>query len=341
MSVRPMTLRPVSPPGSMRRSSRYDRYAEQRRGRRSCVGARRCRPGGRRTRSPSSLASIAGHQLVAAVVVEPEQGRRRSAPCRRVGDLLGVDGDGAGRHRQGQLLAVAVEDRAALGRQRAGLAVHCCGGRAAQLVALERLQQADLDEHGREHEEHRRRGSRSAACAAVRPRSGSSAGGCGCGSCAGRAGGDRACAAHALGAARRAHLDRPLRPQPAPAAEAGRGRGATPGTGAGWLLAPTGRRLGGALCGDHVVGPALGASGSRRAARRRGGSARRPTGAPTRRGSSSGRCVLATTDARGRRSSSCWRCGRRAGAASARRDARTRPAQAEEVHQPPDSRRPP
>ena len=119
MSVRPMTLIAVSPPGIVRRASRVvwtpTRSSSLRSGRRG-----RCRPGGRCTRTRSHT----WRSRCAALGRVRDRARRiwleRRHDRLRVLELLGVDRDGGGRHRERQLVAVAIEDRARARRERSG-----------------------------------------------------------------------------------------------------------------------------------------------------------------------------------------------------------------------------
>ena len=82
---------------------------------------------------------------------DPGEGVRRAG---RILDLVRVDRDRARRHGQGELVAVAVEDRAPLGGQYP-VPGPLLGGRVAQRVPVRGLQQPDPDEHRAEDQEHR------------------------------------------------------------------------------------------------------------------------------------------------------------------------------------------
>ena len=69
----------------------------------------------------------------------------------RVEHLARVDGDRRSGHGQGQLVAVAVEDRAALGRQLTAAGPQL-GGLGSQRLAAGALHQTDLGEHAAEDE---------------------------------------------------------------------------------------------------------------------------------------------------------------------------------------------
>ncbi len=115
MSVRPITLRPVSPPGSTRLSSA------------STLTPVELELGDLIGDVDVDLALdvhetlVLGHErgveLGLGRLVEAEHGRQRAYRSFRIGDELRVDAHRCRRDRDRQFLTVAVEDRAAVGDQ--------------------------------------------------------------------------------------------------------------------------------------------------------------------------------------------------------------------------------
>ena len=98
------------------------------------------------------VAGDGGGQGGLVVGVEIEQLGEHRGGAGGIGDLQRVDDDRRRRHRQGELVPVAVEDRAPLGRQHPGPSP-LLGADAAQVVAAAPLQQRHARQHDGQHDE--------------------------------------------------------------------------------------------------------------------------------------------------------------------------------------------
>ena len=247
----------------------------------------RRRPGGRRTTKPFVVSSIAA----------TSSSRRSSSRPSTVAKTVAVP-SGSVTCLGFTATVLAGTDRASssplrskiepAGRSSGRVLVHCALAALRRLVALDGLQQADLDEDGRQHDEHDdERGDQAPPGLTGREPVAEPAG-----PHADRAAGALAGIGLGDGRLRRADLDRPLGAQDPgrPGEAGGRRRARSSAARRRWSLAAA--WWSGRLDASAMTSSArrLARSGSRRAA---GDPARRPAGAPTRRGSSAGRCVLA------------------------------------------------
>ena len=151
MSVRPITLRPVSPPGSTRLSSGSTLTPLSWRSAICCpiddVDL------ALDVDEPLVLGDQRRVQVGLLLVGEAEHGGQRADRAFGVGDELRVDADRGGRDRDRQLLAVAIEDRAAVGVE-LDLSRPLVGAGLAQRLAADRLQASDPEQHVAEHHQH-------------------------------------------------------------------------------------------------------------------------------------------------------------------------------------------
>ena len=152
MSVLPITLRPVSPPGRIRLLSGSTLTPASPR-------AAICSPTASSTwratyMNPVALATIAATSSWRRSSLRPRTLVRIVAVPSGSSISLGLMLTLFAAHRHRQLFTVAIEDRAAIGGHVPG-AGPLSGALDAQRVALARLEDADLEQHQRQHEHER------------------------------------------------------------------------------------------------------------------------------------------------------------------------------------------